>query len=53
MKRGDAALIAQLAAAMQDTLTKLDDAQQAKDVERFERAKKELLSLTNQVNALL
>ncbi len=53
MESGDVTLLAQLLGTMNDILTKVEDARRGKEIDQFQRAKKELLALTDQVDALL
>lgn len=52
MERGDVTLLAQLLGAMNEVLGKMQEAQLKKNIEQFQRAKKEMLALADQVDAL-
>lgn len=52
MNRGDATLLAQLLRTMEDVLNKLDEAKVKKDAALFDRAKKELISLSERIDSL-
>ena len=53
MKKEDIALIAQLLTGIKDALTKLEEAQKIKDIERINSAKKEILHFQSQIDKLI
>jgi hypothetical protein len=52
MNRADAILLAQMVKAMNDLMTKLEEAYAVKDLERFEAIKKEMLSLQKKIDSI-
>ena len=52
MNRGDSTLLSQLLRTMEDVLTKLEEAKAKRDIELFERAKKEIVLLTERINSI-
>lgn len=53
MNKTDAILLAQLLKSMQDLALKLETSYTARDIERFEALKKELLGLQRKIETLL
>ncbi len=53
MEKEDITLMAQLLTGIKDAISKLQDAEKKKDIEKLNAAKKEILSFQGQIEKLL